>query len=259
MVTRPAREVEFLGIRFDVVDHQSALAWVAELSRKPSFAYVVTPNVDHVVRLHEVRAVDQALWDAYRGADAAICDSRVLARLATWSGIRLPAVPGSDLTAALVRIPMLKGRTVHVIGGDPDMVAVLRQDYPHLFWRQHTPPLGVLHNPEAQAAIVASVLETRADIVLFAIGSPQSELICARLKATGAARGVALCIGASIEFLAGRKRRAPRIWQRLGLEWLFRLACEPRRLWRRYLVKGPKIFLLWARHHHAGRQTIWGG
>jgi N-acetylglucosaminyldiphosphoundecaprenol N-acetyl-beta-D-mannosaminyltransferase len=56
---------------------------------------------------------------------------------------------------------------------------------------------------------------------------------------------VGLCIGASVEFLSGAKRRAPRWMQRAGLEWLYRLLSEPRRLWRRYLVKGPRVFKLW--------------
>jgi exopolysaccharide biosynthesis WecB/TagA/CpsF family protein len=58
---------------------------------------------------------------------------------------------------------------------------------------------------------------------------------------------VALCIGASIEFLSGARRRAPRWMQRAGLEWAFRLLSEPRRLWRRYIVEGPRIFVIWYR------------
>jgi UDP-N-acetyl-D-mannosaminuronic acid transferase (WecB/TagA/CpsF family) len=80
----------------------------------------------------------------------------------------------------------------------------------------------------------------------LAIGSPQQEIIAQRLKERGIARGLALCVGASINFLTGIEKRAP-LWMReAGLEWLYRLTKNPRRLWKRYLVRGPKIFLfLW--------------
>jgi N-acetylglucosaminyldiphosphoundecaprenol N-acetyl-beta-D-mannosaminyltransferase len=66
----------------------------------------------------------------------------------------------------------------------------------------------------------------------------------------GASRGVGLCIGASVDFVLGDRPRAPRWVQRLNLEWAFRLASEPARLWRRYLVEGPRIFLLFWRWKH---------
>jgi UDP-N-acetyl-D-mannosaminuronic acid transferase (WecB/TagA/CpsF family) len=77
--------------------------------------------------------------------------------------------------------------------------------------------------------------------------------LCGEIQLKGAT-GVGLCIGASLEFLTGAKRRAPLWLQRLGLEWLFRLLTEPRRLWRRYLVEGPRIFVLWWRWHLSRRR-----
>jgi exopolysaccharide biosynthesis WecB/TagA/CpsF family protein len=76
----------------------------------------------------------------------------------------------------------------------------------------------------------------------LAVGSPQQEMLAALLRQRGIARGLALCIGASLNFLTGRERRAPLWMQRLSLEWLYRLARDPRRLWVRYLVRGPRIF-----------------
>ena len=80
--------------------------------------------------------------------------------------------------------------------------------------------------------------------MLLAVGSPQQEVLAGRIAAAGGATGCALCIGASLDFIAGRQRRAPRVVQRLGLEWAHRLASQPGRLWRRYLVDGPRIFRL---------------
>ena len=76
---------------------------------------------------------------------------------------------------------------------------------------------------------------------LPSVGSPQQELIAARV--TGGT-GFGLCIGAALEFLTGDQVRAPLVLRKTGLEWAYRLASNPRRLWRRYLVEGPKVFLL---------------
>ena len=78
----------------------------------------------------------------------------------------------------------------------------------------------------------------------LAVGAPQQEALAQMLKSRGIARGLAFCIGASVNFMTGAERRAPLWVQRLGLEWLFRLSMDPRRLAKRYLVRGPRVFLL---------------
>lgn len=70
----------------------------------------------------------------------------------------------------------------------------------------------------------------------------------------GDCTGVGLCVGASLDFLGGKARRAPRWMQRVRLEWLHRLAQEPRRMWRRYLVEGPKVLVLWQRWRRTRQQ-----
>ncbi|TCJ34976.1 WecB/TagA/CpsF family glycosyltransferase [Frankia sp. BMG5.11] len=209
-----------------------------------SFSYVVTPNVDHLVQLHRRRS-DAELWLSYRSADVCLCDSRILQTLAKSSGIELQLVPGSDLTASLLKQAPERQQTVAVVGGDAEMFASLEGLFPDRTWHHHIPPMGVRSNPAAQEGIIEFVEATAADATFFAIGAPQSELLCHRIGERGRARGVALCIGASLEFLTGEKKRAPVWMQRLKLEWLFRLLAEPRRLGRRYLVEGPNIFRIW--------------
>jgi exopolysaccharide biosynthesis WecB/TagA/CpsF family protein len=237
--------VSFLGLHFDQLDERQALAAVRALAAGSTFAYVVTPNVDHLVRLHRQQD-DRRLWSCYEKATLRLCDSRILKGLASLSRLRLELVTGSDLTARLLAAP--DGlRSAAVIGGDDILMRDLRALYPALDWHWHAPPHGVLRNPAAQQEIVAFVEGCPAGLFLFAIGAPQSELVCALIAERGKARGVGLCIGASLEFVTGAKSRAPRWMQRAGLEWLFRLASEPARLWRRYLVEGPQIFLIWWR------------
>ena len=234
--------VSFLDLGFEQVDIAQARDWIIEHSKRETFTYLVTPNVDHVVQIHE--ADNGAVAQAYRDADFVVCDSRILSLLARVWGIRLPVVPGSDLTRELIA-SMPEGARLAVVGGDVVQSASLMRQYPRYEWIFHYPPMGVRSNLAARQAIVTFVCESRADIILFAIGAPQSEITCREIAMSGSARGTALCIGASLEFLTGAKRRAPRWMQMLALEWLFRLLSEPRRLWRRYLVVGPRVLLIW--------------
>jgi exopolysaccharide biosynthesis WecB/TagA/CpsF family protein len=162
-------------------------------------------------------------------------------------------VAGSDLTARLFAGHFTPAHRIAIIGGSAEMIAALRARYPALTILHHEPPMGLLTNPAARSEVVDFVRAAQADFTLFAIGAPQSEIVALRCLEDGGCRGVALCIGASIEFIIGAKRRAPRWMQRAKLEWLFRLASEPRRLWRRYLVEGPRIFAIYRADGRAAR------
>lgn len=243
----------FLGVAFDRLDRAAAIAEVVNLAGRERFAYVVTPNVDHIVQLE--RGGDPELAAAYRGAALCLCDSRIIARLAHWSGGNLPVVPGSDLTRDLLA-HALPASQIAVVGGDAALHRALAELYPRFTWVFHSPPMGVRRNPAAREGIAEFVEQSGADVVFLAIGAPQSEIICAEIDARGRARGVALSIGASLEFLTGAKQRAPLWMQRASLEWLYRLASEPQRLWRRYLVEGPRIFAIWWRWRRINRPRL---
>lgn len=242
---------QFLGLSFDLLDRDEALAWITGRPPDADFAYVVTPNVDHIVQLE--RAGEGAVANAYANADLCLCDSRILARLARVSGITLPVVPGSDLTRELLESGTLRG-TIAVVGGDNAVHRALAKRYPDTRWQYHQPPMGILRDPKARYAIARFVEAAKAGVTLLAIGAPQSELCCSEIAQRGRANGTALCIGASLEFLVGAKRRAPAWVQRAGQEWLFRLLSEPGRLWRRYLLEGPHVFAIWWRWRRTGQR-----
>lgn len=236
---------EFLGLSFARCDLAGARDWVLARLRRTGFAYVVTPNVDHMVRL--ARSGDATLLQTYREADLRLCDSRILARLARWSGLEMPVVAGSDLTARLLSQPLPEGTRVALIGGSAAQRDWLAANRPEAEIFHHDPPMGLRTNAGAQAEAAAFVEAVQPHLVLLTVGAPQSEIIAQLVKARGHAGGVALCVGASLEFLTGEKRRAPRLLQAMSLEWAFRLLSEPRRLWRRYLVEGPAILAIWWR------------
>ena len=94
---------------------------------------------------------------------------------------------------------------------------------------------GRASTPERDAELVERIRDAKASIVLVGLGAPKQDWVAERLRQHESA-SVILCVGAAFDFLSGAKRRAPDWMQRSGLEWLHRLACEPNRLWRRYLV-----------------------
>ena len=236
--------VDFLGLNFDSFSPVRALDEVKQRIGKPSFSYVVTPNVDHVVGLN--RSQDAVFFKAYAHADITLCDSRILSLLAAKSGLTLTTVPGSDLTQHLLEIT---NSVLHcaIIGGDDTLHAQIVSMFPQHRWTYYQPPMGVRRSDAERLKIAEFVENADADITFFAIGAPQSEICCYEIAQRGRARGVALCIGASLEFITGAKKRAPLWIQRASLEWFHRLISEPRRLGRRYLLEGPKIFLIYRR------------
>jgi exopolysaccharide biosynthesis WecB/TagA/CpsF family protein len=238
-----ASRTSFLGIDFDRLDMAATARWLAERPADAPFAYAVTPNVDHVVTLDRTPR-EAELSQAYHHAALRLCDSRIVAKLARLRGIALPVVAGSDLTAMLFEAIVKAGDRLCLIGGDREMLTDLRALRPDLDIVQHIPPMGMLRKPEAMAAAAAFVATAKARFTLLAVAMPQQEILALRVAQAGDATGTGLCIGASLDFLTGRKARAPQWMRQASLEWLHRLGSEPRRLWRRYLVEGPRIFLL---------------
>jgi N-acetylglucosaminyldiphosphoundecaprenol N-acetyl-beta-D-mannosaminyltransferase len=254
--SREPEPVEFLGLKFDASGPEDVLARLLERPADKPFAYIATPNVDHMVRLHDDRTDRRDdIWRAYEEAAWRACDSRVLSRLAKWRNLILPVVTGSDLTRALLE--SLEPQTrIAVIGGPSDLPARLRARFPNAVVLQYHAPMGLLHNINALTEAVDFAIAVKARFTLIAVGSPQQELLAHSMKNRPEATGIGLCIGASLDFLIGEQVRAPVMFQRAGLEWLFRLASNPRRFWRRYLVEGPKIFQLWWREGSSSDRTV---
>jgi exopolysaccharide biosynthesis WecB/TagA/CpsF family protein len=168
----------------------------------------------------------------------------VLSRLARFYGQTLPVITGSDLTAHLVARAAEGGLTITIIGPTAEACAALRDKYPGLDIAVHTPPMGFIKSEDEIEKCVAFVVEQQAPLVFLAIGLPQQEILASRIADHAGARGIGLCIGASIDFLTGKQQRAPVWMQKAGLEWLYRLLSNPRRLASRYLIESPRIFYL---------------
>jgi len=236
-----SRHVWFLNTAFDRIGFNTALERIAMRAPDAPFAFVVTPNVDHLVRMRH----DRALAPLYAQAWLTVCDSRVLELLAALSGEDVDVTAGSDLTEALFETAIDRDEPVVVIGGSQVVIDGVKARYGLTDVRWHQPPMGLRHKPESIAECAAFVAANPARFVFLCVGSPQQEMIAEACLERGDCTGVGLCVGASLDFLSGQARRAPRWIQRLRLEWLHRLSEEPARMWKRYLVEGPKVMVLW--------------
>jgi exopolysaccharide biosynthesis WecB/TagA/CpsF family protein len=104
--------------------------------------------------------------------------------------------------------------------------------------------MGFIKSEKEIQRCVDFVVDTQAPLIFLAAGTPQQEILACRIADHPQARGIGLCIGASIDFLTGKQRRAPVLMQKAGLERLYRLLSDPRRLASRYLIECPQIFYL---------------
>jgi exopolysaccharide biosynthesis WecB/TagA/CpsF family protein len=243
-----AERVRLLDLDFADLDTVEAAARIAARPADAPFGYVVTPNADHLVRL----ARQPALRELYDGAALRLLDSRVVRRAAR--GIGLPAprvVPGSDVTARLLMHHVLPGERVTIIGLRPRHVPALMAACDIVMPAHYDPPLGFDRDRDTMRRTVDFVLTHPARLVFLAVGSPRQERLAAEIAATGEATGTGLCIGASLDFLAGAQRRAPGWLQRAGLEWLHRLGSDPTRLARRYLLDNPPVLAMLLRERLA--------
>lgn len=233
LLTQRFCEMPFSGIAV-----RDALRYLESRTVKDPFGYVVTPNVDHVVRNWRDGG---SLAAIYEDAELSLCDSRIVGLIARLVRLHLPVVTGSDLTSILLDYVIDPHERLTIVGGTAETIARLAQRYGLRNLRHHNPPMGFIKDPVAVLEAAQFVERNPARFVFLAVGSPQQEILAREIKRRGLACGIGLCVGASLLFLTGDLRRAPLWMQRTRLEWLYRMAQEPRRMWRRYLYEGPKI------------------
>lgn len=236
--------IERRGLRIgkiwvDALNRADALDAIDALVEARQGGAVFTPNVDHIVNAES----DDALQAAYGRANLSLTDGMPLVWVAPLLGGRLPErVAGSDLFMPLMARAAQRGWRVFLLGGAPGVAeAAARRlaDFGVTVVGWDSP---VIHRDGSDATgdSVSRVRDARPDVVVVALGNPKQEFWIAR-AADEIRPAVALGLGAVLDFLVGRQTRAPRWMAVAGLEWLYRLAREPRRLWRRYLVQDPRF------------------
>lgn len=218
-----------------------ALDEVAALVAAGKGGYIVTPNVDHVVQAEH----SEALRAAYHAASLSLVDGQPLIWLSRMMGEPFPEkISGSDLVPQLMRTAAREGWRVFFLGAaegvGTNAAEVLKGEEPDLQIAVHSPTFGFESDPVESQEVLQMVREARPNLVVMALGCPKQELLMHRWK-DALAPAVAIGAGATLDFIAGNVTRSPEWISSAGLEWLYRLAREPRRLAHRYLVRDPEI------------------
>ena len=242
MTIEQVKEVALRGVRFGVVDEAGFIAWAMGELEAGRGRWVVTPNLDIVRRVCAEEDV-RRLVDA---ADLRVADGWPIVLAAKLQGTPLPGrVTGSGLIHTLTAAAAAHGRSVFFLGGEDDTAeraaAVLKERSPALrVAGSYCPPFGFEKDAAEMTRIEAVLRDSGADVVYVALGFPKAERLIAELRGRGVLPA-ALWIGVGISFsyVCGHVKRAPGAVRAVGLEWLYRLLQEPRRLGRRYVVEGP--------------------
>ena len=241
--------IAILGVPFDPVSKEDAVDSIEEMiaSRRPH--YLVTPNVDFLVQARRDVELRRILFEAH----LVVCDGTPLVWASRLLGNPLPErVAGADLVPLLIEVAARKGYRIFLLGATPDSaeraVQNLRRNYPRLVIAgSYSPPFHHLLEMDHEE-IKRRVLSARPDLLFVSFGCPKQEKwVAMHYRNLGVP--VTAGVGATIDFLAGQVKRAPLWMQKSGTEWVFRLAQEPRRLFRRYVtdlwVFGASILPQW--------------
>ncbi len=257
------RIISLFGMRIHALNMSAAVEKVLEWCREPLAGpcrYVVTPNVDHAVMFQS----SSALRAAYQRASLVLADGAPVVLASRLLGRPLPErVAGSDLVPAIFdrqatfQATMNRPLRIFLLGAGPG-VAVRAAHNTHSRWRQvevvgtYSPPQGFEQDTLEGQRILQRIAESKPDLLLVGFGAPKQEIWVERHAPQIEAK-VALCVGATIDFLAGEKPRSPRWMRDYGLEWLHRLISEPQRLARRYL-RDALVFpqLVWQEWRRSG-------
>ncbi len=257
--------VQIAGVRIDNVTMDEAIAGIEQMIQRRAPRFVVTPNVDHIVKLQH----DARFRAAYDAASMVLCDGMPLLWAAKLLHTPLKEkVSGSDLFPRFCAVAARKGYRLFFFGGRPGAAErcaqVLAGKHNGLdVCGTYCPPLGFETDKQENAKAIRAIRESRADVLFVGLGAPKQELWL-RQSCQVCAVPVSIGIGASFDFVAGYVRRAPRLFQRWGMEWFWRLCQEPRRMYRRYLVDDPEFLaLVWSqwlrtRAQGAGRLPVAG-
>lgn len=235
-------KVDLFGVQVSCVDYDAALSSIIQAAKKGQSGVVAC----HAVHAIVTASGDRALRNHVNRFSMITPDGQPVRWALNWLyGTQLSdRVYGPELMLRVCRAAAAEGISVYFYGGTPTVLSMLEQNLstqvPALqIAGSEAPPFRYLTDEENEA-VCRRINQSGAKIVMIGLGCPKQDLFAARNSSH--IQAVQMCTGAAFDFHAGVKPMAPRWMQRHGLEWLFRLRCEPKRLWRRYLVTNT-IFL----------------
>ncbi|MDP9068666.1 MAG: WecB/TagA/CpsF family glycosyltransferase [Actinomycetota bacterium] len=236
---RPFPTIEVLGVPVAKLTPSDALAQIDRIHDEQTPALVAYANA-HTLNL---ATTDPSYREVLQAAAIVLNDGAGIGLAARVQGERFPAnLNGSDFNPQILGLAADRRWPVYFVGARPGVAvraaAAMTQRYPNLVVAGHRDGYW---SPEQERQVVADIQATGATLIMAALGNPlQEKWLAQHLPATGARIGVG--VGAFFDFAAGEVPRAPAWMNRWGIEWIFRLAQEPTRLWKRYVLGNP-LFL----------------
>lgn len=234
--------IKFMNTNIDNLTMAETLHEIDKLIQKKNCSYVVTPNVDHIVRLEK----DDELQMVYNNASLILTDGKPLIWISKWYKTPIKEkISGSDLFPRVCQLAANKNYTMYLLGaaeGVADTAARnLMKKYPGLnIVGTYSPPFGFEKNEQEMNKIKTQIQDVHPDILIVGLGCPKQEkFMYYHCKELGVP--ISFGLGASIDFEAGNIKRAPKWMSNHGLEWLYRFSKEPKRLFKRYFVDDLKI------------------
>ena len=221
-----------------------------ELLERLDKGVLVTPNVDHLVKLQR----DREFYDVYKKAEWVVCDSKILYLLSKLLKRPLPeAIPGSSFfTSYYMYHKDDQNCRIFLLGAKEGIAAKAMQRINEKVGREivigaHSPSFGFEKNEKECEELIDIVNKSGANVLLVGVGAPKQEKWIMKYRDRMHGVDLFMALGATIDFEAGTLKRAPAFWQKIGMEWLYRCMKEPRRLLKRYFVDDMRFFYYFAK------------
>lgn len=235
--------VRILNVEIQSLTRQDLLERLAK-------GVLVTPNVDHLVKLQS----DREFYDVYRKAEWVVCDSKILYLLSKLLKRPLPeAIPGSSFfTSYYMYHKDDPGCRIFLLGAREGVAAKAMERINEKVGRRivvgaHSPSFGFEKDERECEELIGIVNRSGANVLLVGVGAPKQEKWIMRYRDRMPGVDLFMALGATIDFEAGALKRAPELWQKMGMEWLYRCIKEPKRLFRRYFVDDMQFFFYFAK------------
>lgn len=247
---------KMFNINIDNITTEECLNKIDKFINDGSFHYLVTPNVDHIVKLSN----DEEFMNVYNNADIVVTDGMPL----VWYSkiIKKPIVEkisGSDLFPKVCEMASNKGYKIFLLGAADGIAEIAKKKLENKYSGlnivgTYSPKYGFEKNQEEINKILHIVNEKKPDILAVGLGAPKQEKFIYKYK-NKLRVPISLAIGASIDFEAGNMKRAPKWMQNSGLEWFYRLMKEPRRMFKRYIIDDSKFIKIMFKYYKNNKKN----
>ena len=237
------QRIKFIDTYIDNLTASEAKECVNEVIRKPGYHYVVTPNADIIVKIHQ----DRELKDICEKADLILTDGQIVVKLSRRYGTAIKErVCMTDFVWDVFDLAIEKEYKIFLLGGKEEILSKatenVKKKLPKLnIVDSYSPPFGFEKDKKALAETNERIRNSHADILIVFLGCPKQEKFIAQNKDIYQVP-ISFTMGGCVDFLAGEVKRAPKWMQSAGLEWFYRFIQEPKRMFKRYFVDDIKIF-----------------